>query len=715
MVGQDRFLNLNRKKRFQIYSPARQRLRKLLGLCLLFASTLTVLVGLLSFGTLPSAVSFKLNQVSPRTVKADRTVEVVNQQATEEERRKAAEGVPKVFVFDPDASRVSEDKLSSTFRLLQEVANQRRGPNPNSDSTRQLIYQLPISLTPTALEALTHSTPEKLRDLESRAHDLLWKVLENGVRTDQVNEGRRDILQEAESKFSAMSPNTRQAIVEVASECVVPNRNYDADATTGAAEAAMAEVKPVTSVVPEGMVVVREGEVVNAERMRQLDALGVNQIHFNYPRLIGHTLMVSLMMLVIVGYLNQERRNVFRRTKNLALIAVIAMLTGFVCRSLSGQSPFLAPVAMASILSSVLLENRLSFLLTSFCALYVGALTQNLSVACVGLLSGVVGILALGRADRRSDLIAAMLAVSFTNALGAFTFALVDMRDWQHAVQDVLFGSLNGVLAVALAVGVLPVLENLFGVTTHFRLLDISNPGEPLLQKLLREAPGTYQHSIMVANLAEAAAQAVGANALRCKVGAYYHDIGKMKRPRFFVENQMGGENPHEKLTPTLSTMIIHSHVKDGLEMAKHHRLPDMITDFIAQHHGTSLVSYFYHQACNRCAEGGTVFEEDFRYPGPKPQSRETGIVLLCDGIEAAARTLSSPTPEKISELVHKMVRHHLEDGQLDECGLSLQDLQLIRESLIRSLQGIYHNRLEYPEPAQLAGRRKVTNLRKKA
>ena len=219
----------------------------------------------------------------------------------------------------------------------------------------------------------------------------------------------------------------------------------------------------------------------------------------------------------------------------------------------------------------------------------------------------------------------------------------------------------------------------------------------------------------MVANLAEAAAQAIGANALRCKVGAYYHDIGKMKRPRFFVENQMGGENPHEKLTPTLSTMIIHSHVKDGLEMAKQHKLPDMIIDFIAQHHGTSLVSYFYHQACTRCQEGGTVFEDDFRYPGPRPQTRETGIVLLCDGVEAAARTLSSPTPEKITELVHKMVRHHLEDGQLDECGLSMQDLQLIRESLIRSLQGIYHNRLEYPEPATLAGRRKVTNLRKKA
>jgi cyclic-di-AMP phosphodiesterase PgpH len=705
---------VQRKKRFQIYSPARQRLRKLLGLWALFGFTLAFLVGLLSFGPLPSSVAFKPGQVSPRTMKAERTVEVINLQATEAARKTAADGVPKVFVFDPGASQLSEDKMSNTFRFLSEVAVLRRSAKANPSQVRELLYQLPISLSPRALETLTNSTPEKLRDLETRAHDLLWKALENGVRTDQVSEARRSIQQEAETRFSSMSPNTRQAIVEVAAECIVPNRNFDREATLGAQEAAMAEVKPVTTVVPEGAVVVREGEVISPEHMRVLDALGVNQITFNYRRLLGHTLLVASLMLVTAAYLGQERRDLYLRPRELGLIAVIGMITAFVCRSLSGLSPFLAPVAVASVLATVLVESRLAFLLTAFCALYVGVLTQSLSAACVGLMSGIAGIMALGRADHRSNLIAAMVAVAFTNTVGALTFSLIAAKPWQSAVHDVLFGSLNGVLSVALAVGVLPVLEHVFSVTTHFRLLDISNPGEPLLQRLLREAPGTYQHSIMVANLAEAAAQAIGANALRCKVGAYYHDIGKMKRPRFFVENQMGGENPHEKLTPTLSTMIIHSHVKDGLELARQHRLPDVIVDFIAQHHGTSLVSYFYHQACSR-NDGQAVFEDDFRYPGPKPQSRETGIVLICDGIEAAARCLSNPTPEKITELVNKMIRHHLDDGQLDECDLSLKDLRLIRESLIRSLQGIYHNRLEYPEPASLAGRRKVTSLRKKA
>jgi putative nucleotidyltransferase with HDIG domain len=691
-------------------------MRKTLGLAFLFSTTLVFLVALLSDSSLPGRAGFREGQVSTRTIKADRTIEVVDQKATQAERRKAAEAVPKVYIFDPNASQLSEDRLSTTFQILQQIADLRRQSQGASGQVRELIYQLPISLTPTALEALTRNlTPEKLRDLESRSHDLLWKVLERGVRTEQVAEARRSILMEADQRFSSMSPTVRQAIVEVAAECIVPNRNFDSEATQGAQEAASAEVKPITSVVPEQAVVVREGEVITPENMRVLNALGVNDAHFNYRRLAGNILLVIGMMVAVVTYLARERTDLYRSAGKLTLIAVISMLTSFVCRSLSAQSPFLAPVAMASILTSILVENRLAYLFTAFSAVYVGVMTENLSVACVGLLSGVFGILALGRADRRSDLLSAMVAVALTNALGALTFALIANKPMQSAFWEVNFGLLNGVLAVALGVVFLPLLENFFGVTTHFRLLDISNPGEPLLQRLLREAPGTYQHSIMVANLAEAAAQAIGANALRCKVGAYYHDIGKMKRPRFFVENQMGGENPHEKLTPSLSTMIIHSHVKDGLDLAKQHKLPDVIVDFIAQHHGTSLVSYFYHQACTRCPDGGTVYEDDFRYPGPKPQSRETGIVLLCDGIEAAARTLNNPTPEKITELVNKISRHHLEDGQLDECGLSLQDLAKIRASLIRSLQGIYHNRLEYPEPTSLAGRRKVTNLRKKA
>jgi putative nucleotidyltransferase with HDIG domain len=421
---------------------------------------------------------------------------------------------------------------------------------------------------------------------------------------------------------------------------------------------------------------------------------------------------LSLIALTI-AYLLRERPDIATSPKDLLLISLIFVGTAGVCRFLSTLSPYVVPIATSSILITVLLEGRLAMLITTFMAIYVGVLIQSLPATCVGMIAGFAGILALSKADHRSHLIASTMVVGFVSTCGALTFSLISSKPWQAMLSDLSFGALSGIISAAIAVGVMPTLEYLFGITTHFRLLDISNPGEPLLQNLLKNAPGTYQHSIMVANLAESAAQSIGANALLCKVGAYYHDIGKMKRPRFFVENQMGGENPHDRLAPSLSTTIIHSHVKDGIEMARQHKLPDVVIDFIAEHHGTTLVKFFYHQARTRSSE--PVYEDDFRYPGPKPQSRETAVVLLCDGIEAAARTMASPTAEKLAELVNKMVQDHLDDGQLDECDLSLKDISLIRESLIRSLHGIYHTRIEYPEPSSLRGTKKVTNLRKKA
>ena len=313
------------KKRFRIYSPTHQRLKKLLGLWLLFGTTLSLLVGLLAFGPLPSSVAYKVGQVSPRAIRAERTVEVVNQPATEAARRHAADSVPKVFVFDSSASRLAEEKLASSFRILQEVARLRRQSKVAAEEIRNLLYQLPISLSPSALEALTGANPERLKDLEDKSHDLLWKALENGIRTDQVGDARSAIRQEAEAQHPSMPLNLRQAIVEVASACVLPNRNFDREATAGAVEAAMAEVKPVTTVVPEGAIVVREGEIINEDHMRVINALGLNQARFNFPKLAGHGLLVASLMLIIMAYLSQVRRYVFQRSRNLALICVIAV------------------------------------------------------------------------------------------------------------------------------------------------------------------------------------------------------------------------------------------------------------------------------------------------------------------------------------------------------------------------------------------------------
>jgi putative nucleotidyltransferase with HDIG domain len=676
----------------------------------LFVFTFLSLLALLSVGSVQYAQPIQVGQVSPRTVRAERNLEILNQDATASARKLAASQVENIYVFDPAANQASEDHLNriiQTIKLLKREHASKPAPNKTD-----LQERYPTDISKHSVEVLVKCSDEQLEQIRNEARNLLWRVMEEGVRSDRLSEARRNLRDTGDEMFRALPSDLSRAVMEMTSECLLPNRNPDFEATVGAQKAAAEAVKPIVKIIPEGAVLLREGEIVTAEHLRAVEAQGMDRSVVQYSKIGGYALLVLALMSLVLAFLIRERPDVATCPRHLLLLSTIFVGSAVVCRSLANISPYAVPVATVSILGTVLLEARLANWLTTCLAIFVGVLTQSLPATCVGLFAGSAGILALSKANHRSHLIAATVVVALVSACGAAIFSLLSGKNLQAMSQDVSFGALNGIISAALAVGLMPIFEYLFGITTHFRLLDISNPGEPLLQNLLKTAPGTYQHSILVANLAEASAQAIGANALLCKVGAYYHDIGKMKRPRFFVENQMGCENPHDRLAPSLSTTIIHSHVKDGIEMARQHKLPEVIIDFIAEHHGTSLVRYFYHQASN---SGETVFEDDFRYPGPKPQSRETAILLLCDGVEAAARTMSSPTSEKLTELVNKMVQDHLDEGQLDESDLSLKDIQLIKESLSNSLRGIYHARIEYPEAATLRNSKKVTNIRKKA
>jgi putative nucleotidyltransferase with HDIG domain len=248
-----------------------------------------------------------------------------------------------------------------------------------------------------------------------------------------------------------------------------------------------------------------------------------------------------------------------------------------------------------------------------------------------------------------------------------------------------------------MTIGLLPFLETAFGITSAVKLVELSNPNQPLLKRLLMETPGTYHHSIMVSNLAEGAADAVGADALLARVGSYYHDIGKIKRPYFFIENQLHQDNPHDKLAPSLSTLIITAHVKDGLELAREYRLPEILRQFIEEHHGTSLVSYFYGKAMENASKDN-LEDEDFRYEGPKPQTKETAIVMLADSVEAGVRAMGKVHPGRIEGCVRRLIKEKLEDGQLEECNLTFGELEVIAKAFIRILSGIFHNRIEYPD-----------------
>lgn len=351
------------------------------------------------------------------------------------------------------------------------------------------------------------------------------------------------------------------------------------------------------------------------------------------------------------------------------------------------------PVSGIVMLVAILYNNiNLSF---SFCVLtscFAGLMAQNsLPLSLIFLLTGIIAALLVAKVQKREHILNVGLAAGLAQAF----FSLVAYQ--QINFSSLLPNFLSGIISAIVVAGLLPLLENLFGIATNFYLIELSDSRHPLLKKMILDAPGTYHHSIVVGNMAEAAAESIGANSLLARIGAYYHDIGKLGQPEYFMENQKA-LSKHSSLSPSISKMVIINHIKEGAELAKKYRLKPAIIDFIVQHHGSSLVYYFYRKALEEIEEDEKILEEGFRYPGPKPASKETAIVLLADSVEAASRAIAEPQASRIEEVVHKVINNKFIDGQLDDCDLTLRDLEKIAKVFIHMLSGIYHGRIEYPE-----------------
>lgn len=353
------------------------------------------------------------------------------------------------------------------------------------------------------------------------------------------------------------------------------------------------------------------------------------------------------------------------------------------------------PVIGFAMLAEILYDNRkLSFIFCLALACLGGLLTGgSLFLTLIFLLSGTIAIILVLNVRRRSQILTAGLFAGITQT------ALFWLIYGKNSSFDYTLSNLFSGLICSIAVtGILPFLENTFGITTNISLLELSDFNHPLLKKLILEAPGTYHHSLITGNLAEAATESIGANALLARIGAYYHDIGKLANAEYFMENQKSSHSKHSSINPSISKMVIMNHIKEGIELAKKYKLKPAIVDFIAQHHGTSLVYYFYRRALEEIEEDERIQEEGFRYSGPRPNSKETAIVLLADSVEAASRVIDDPQPSKIKEVVHKVINNKFIDGQLDDCDLTLKDLEKIANVFIHMLTGIYHGRIKYPE-----------------
>ncbi|MDH7499533.1 MAG: HDIG domain-containing protein [candidate division NC10 bacterium] len=434
---------------------------------------------------------------------------------------------------------------------------------------------------------------------------------------------------------------------------------------------------------------------------------------FTPEALLSLLAIPALIMVIFYGYLRRWQRQEIARPRSLRMIAVIVLLVSLICRvvlvlarSVQVSFPFIPlfsleysiPVALSGVLLSIVFNARLAFagslgailLFAFFCS-------DPFHFFLVSLCGSLVGILALTEPKERASFLKAGGAIAMGNMGAILILSLLEQRTASLSF-ELLCGSINGLLVGILALALLPSLEYLFGVTTHFKLLELSNLHRPVLKQLILVAPGTYHHSVVVGTLGEAAAEAIGADSLLVRVSAYYHDIGKMRMPAYFIENQEKALNLHDKLSPSMSSLILTSHVKEGVELARENHLPLPIIDILQQHHGTCLITYFYQKAKEaKNPKLAEVREENYRYAGPKPQTKEAAIVMLADAVEAASRTLTDPTPARIKGMVQRIVNNLFVDGQLEECDLTLKDLHQIAKSFVRILTGIFHHRVDYP------------------
>jgi putative nucleotidyltransferase with HDIG domain len=496
----------------------------------------------------------------------------------------------------------------------------------------------------------------------------------------------------------------------------VPNSSFSQDATDKARDKAADDVQPVMVTIQSDQVIVHGGDVVTPSVYEALQQFGLTEGRPDFARLAGWFVLSILLVALLLAWVWRFRPEVWHRNNVLLLVGLLIVVATFALKLSAGRSilPFFVPTAAVGMLLAILLDAGAATIVMAMLAVVAGATNgATLELAAYVFLGGLAGIVSIRRGDRLHVFVEAGISVAIINVLVVLTFSLlgqrtVDIRGAVELVAACLAGA--GGSAVA-AVGTFAVLGNLFDILTVFQLLELANPSQPLLRRLLMETPGTYHHSIMVGNLAERAAESIGADPLLARVAAYYHDIGKLANPLAFIENQAGAENVHDQLTPEESAQILKQHVADGIDIAYKNHLPKPLIAFIPQHHGTALMSYFFAKAREEAAApfgglathdgkaaAGAIDKRRFRHAGPKPQSKEAAIIMLADGVEASVRSLAARDEPAIRAMVGRIIEERMTDGQFDECALTLGDVERIREAFVAQLLGMYHQRIAYPQ-----------------
>lgn len=643
------------------------------------------------------------NGISKKDIIAPKTITVVDVQKTDLHKKEIAQKIDPILA--PAEDDFIKNNLSTLQGSIMQVRKKSASPETKKDELTLLFDLSEGYKQDYVINYLLKTDAASLQQVFDKATLTLNNILSVGI-SEKDYEGTNINRIIRKNLVSNVTRNQITIITALLEQVIVPNLVIDETATEIAKKSAQSSVKPDKVTFEKGEKIVFEGEPVTKLKRDALAKAGYSIFEVGYKGFFAIFIIIVLSTLAFLRYLKTFEKNYLEAnhimiTGTLALIfAVIAALIPM------GFSPYILPFPAFIIILSIFTSPRIAFVLaTLLLAVLTISFEYNVQFVSAFTLINLISAISIARIkfSRRFDLIRTGIEIAALSTVIVVTIyslekCLIEV-DNILVLTDSLATFINGSLSGVIALGLLPALESTFKIITPYGLAELADHNQPLLKRLQFEAPGTYHHSLMVSNLCEAAAEAVGANPILARVGAFYHDIGKLKRPLFFVENQsyFGIENPHTKLNPRLSKMVVTAHPKDGFELAKEYGLPPILYNFILQHHGEGLASYFYTQAI---AEEGAenVKEEQFRYTGPKPNMKETAILMIADAVESAVRSLKNPTNEEIEIIIDKIIIERLNDGQLSDSPLTLKDLKTIASTFSRILRGMQHNRIRYHE-----------------
>ncbi len=674
----------------------------LTGTVLLFITAVTVVIAFDSiFVVAQNTNGLQGGDIAQQNILAPNTVTYTSEVLTERARQDEVAGVPQVY--DPPDPSVARQQTQLARQILDFVRNVRRDPFGTVDQKINDIRQITaLSLPDDIISTIVDMSPDSWQAVDEQIVLVLERVMRESIRESDAPTVRNRLPSQVGISFSTQESAVIVAIVE---DLIRPNTFPNPEQTQIATEAAVAAVQPVILTFARNEIVVREGDRIDDADFEALQQLNLLRTTDNRFLMITRALLASLLIMIITGmFIARYEAWLFENTRYLLLLTVIFLLVlmGGRIAIATGQI-YLYPTAMLALLFVSITSPQLALIASVDIALLFGLMTNNsLEIATLVCVSGVIGTLVLQRTERLNNFFFAGLVTGLANTLVVTIFNLIANNSFGSSYELsvlVLFSLVNGLLAAAVAVAAMYVVTMLFNLPTSLKLSDLSQPSQALLQRLLRDAPGTYQHSLQVANLSEQAALVIGASADLVRVAALYHDIGKMVNPAFFTENQQfGGGNPHDTLDdPYRSASIIIGHVIEGDAMAKQYRLPQRFREFIMEHHGTTQVYVFYRQAVNMAGgDESAVDIADFTYPGPRPQSKETAIMMLADSCEAAVRSSGPSSKQQIYEIIQQIIDDKMRNGQLDESRLTLNDIKAIRTVFVDMLQAVFHPRINY-------------------